>query len=96
MAEHVESGHCPTCDAQRKITAPAANHVLHLLMTVLTGALWLPIWVGSSMSRTWRCDECGTPIDLGGSGVANVLVVAVVTVFALGIWFVSCGLLVLA
>jgi hypothetical protein len=37
------------------------NHVLHLILSLVTFGLWLPIWLLISAGGLggWRCTQCG-------------------------------------
>lgn len=50
-------------EARRAITTPVqqnvvvnnpkrVNHALHLILTILTGGLWLPVWIIVSMAKS--------------------------------------------
>lgn len=57
------SGFCPHCQEQRLLLRQGPNHVLHLILSVLTFGLWLIVWLGIASSRkanTARCSVCGT------------------------------------
>ncbi|MHC4239959.1 MAG: hypothetical protein ACYSUC_09440 [Planctomycetota bacterium] len=37
------------------------NHVLHLLLTLVTGGLWLIVWILCAIKiGGWRCVQCGS------------------------------------
>jgi len=58
------SRHCSTCETQRLIVAAKPNHVLHLLLTLVTGGLWFPVWAWLSMGASkGRCATCGTVVS---------------------------------
>lgn len=40
------------------------NHVLHLLLSVITAGLWLPIWFVVALfgGGTYRCPSCGARV----------------------------------
>lgn len=39
---------------------PGTNHVLHLLVTLFTCSLWIPIWILASVRiGGWKCPKCG-------------------------------------
>lgn len=59
MADHVARRFCSGCDAMTRSTSGRANHVLHLLMSIVTGGLWLIVWLFVALGRDWRCDDCG-------------------------------------
>jgi len=52
---------CKTCGRQTPHLVSAPNHVLHLLLSLVTFGLWLPIWIliafFSGASPT--CMTCG-------------------------------------
>lgn len=61
MANTERSGYCKMCEAQRKVTRPKANHVLHLILTIITLGVWGFIWLGVAVQfGGWRCDTCGS------------------------------------
>jgi len=61
MAEEYKSAFCKNCDEQRKVARPKTNHILHLLLTIVTAGLWLIIWIGVAIKfGGWRCDTCGS------------------------------------
>jgi hypothetical protein len=59
-----DSRYCPNCSAQVLATAPATNHLLHLVLSVLTAGFWLVIWllVPLLWSKPYRCTRCGLEI----------------------------------
>lgn len=51
---------CEHCNAHRLVTRPKANHVLHLLLTLLTAGFWSPIWILCAIAPgPYRCPTCG-------------------------------------
>ena len=56
-----KSGFCMICGGKHKLERPKANHVLHLVLSVVTIGLWLPMWLGSSIQfGGWQCSQCGS------------------------------------
>jgi len=49
---------CPSCRKNTVHLQQVPNHIFHLILTVLTGGLWLVIWVFQS-STTPKCTVCG-------------------------------------
>jgi hypothetical protein len=50
MAEEKRSGFCK-----------GTNHILHLLLTLVTFGVWLIFWFGSTVKfGGWRCTQCGS------------------------------------
>ncbi len=55
---------CPTCNTDRKFHREGINHRLHLILTVLTGGLWLVSWIAITIGRRyepWNCNICDMP-----------------------------------
>lgn len=52
---------CRTCGAYRRFEKEKANHILHLLLTIVTGGLWLIVWIMASCfgGSNWSCSVCG-------------------------------------
>lgn len=53
---------CKTCGQPRLFEKDGTNHILHLLLTVFTAGIWLPIWllVGlNNMMKPYHCPICG-------------------------------------
>jgi hypothetical protein len=61
MAEEKRSGFCKGCDKQVVVFRKGTNHILHLLLSLVTMGLWLIIWFGSAVKfGGWRCTQCGS------------------------------------
>lgn len=61
MSLQYKTGYCRSCDSHRKVERPGAHHILHFLMSVVTGGLWIPIWILSAIRiGGWRCSLCGS------------------------------------
>jgi hypothetical protein len=59
------TGHCPTCSQQRLLIREKPNHILHLILTVLTVGLWGFVWLAvtaTKKNRPARCTVCGTEL----------------------------------
>jgi hypothetical protein len=57
------SGFCSHCGEQRLLLREGPNHVLHLILTVLTFGLWVIVWIAvgaRKQARAARCSICGT------------------------------------
>jgi hypothetical protein len=58
------SGTCPVHGAVLA-RAKGTNHVLHLLLTIVTGGLWAIVWIFACMGKkNWRCPVCGQNIPV--------------------------------
>ncbi len=67
MAEEKSGGFCAACNKQSVVFRKGTNHILHLILSILTGGLWLIVWIGSAIKfGGWRCAVCGS------SQVSNV------------------------
>ena len=42
-----------------RATSPAPNHLLHLILTLITLGVWVIFWFFRSVSNDWRCVKCG-------------------------------------
>lgn len=52
---------CPQCQKQTLWARPGTNHMLHLVMTLITLGFWLPIWLIACIRiGGWRCQSCGS------------------------------------
>jgi hypothetical protein len=61
MAVIEKSGVCPT-HGPVLARAKGTSHILHLLLTIVTGGLWLIVWLlVSAKKKDWRCPLCGQP-----------------------------------
>ena len=61
MAEQKQGGYCRSCKKDVVIFRKGTNHILHLLLAVITFGLWIPVWmIISMMGGKWRCSVCGS------------------------------------
>jgi hypothetical protein len=61
-AEHAQR-FCDRCNEYVLAVRGGPNHILHLLLSILTVGLWVPIWLIVSLQvGGWRCSKCGTPV----------------------------------
>jgi hypothetical protein len=71
MALAQTSGWCHVCQQQRMMTKPKINHVLHLILTLVTFGLWGLVWLTLgiiSANKGFRCAQCGTKAGHGAQG----------------------------
>lgn len=62
MAVIQSSRKCRACNRKTLHQRPKSSDLVHLVMTVLTVGLWLPIWVLAALGglfSAWRCQLCG-------------------------------------
>ena len=55
---------CKTCGENRLAVRTTPNHVLHLILTILTAGLWAIVWVIVSVvsAGNFRCSQCGSKV----------------------------------
>jgi hypothetical protein len=64
MALQQATGFCKSCDRQTMIQRPGTNHILHLILSVLTMGFWVVIWILASVKiGGWRCGSCGRGVS---------------------------------
>lgn len=63
MSIQTKSGHCTHCKKTVVVTRPGTNHILHLIISIVTLGVWLIPWLLQSIRfGGWRCKECGLPV----------------------------------
>jgi len=67
-------------NARQQSAAPQTNHILHLLLSVVTAGLWLPVWLGVSIANRIRTDRQLPPIDLKGNLLRAGIAMAVIVI----------------
>lgn len=61
MGMQFKGGFCKNCGQSRKVERRTANHVLHLILTILTAGFWLIVWILVAIRiGGWRCSACGS------------------------------------
>lgn len=62
MASYSETGgYCRHCDRRVVVKREATNHILHLLMCLLTGGFWLIVMLFTVVKfGGWHCSQCGS------------------------------------
>ena len=59
----LSNGYCKRCKTRKPCTRNGTNHILHLLLTLVTVGLWIPMWLLLSLRiGGWRCRDCATKI----------------------------------
>lgn len=64
------SHYCATCQRQTLHSKERVNHVLHLILSVLTVGLWVIVWAilgASNSAERTRCTVCGSKPGLGSA-----------------------------
>lgn len=54
--------HCSHCDKDVAYHYAPINHGKHLLYSVCSLGLWLPIWLFTTFAPSKLCNECGNPL----------------------------------
>jgi hypothetical protein len=59
---------CKACSKMTMHVQPATSHILHLILSLITFGLWIPIWVllAASHGSQAQCTECGKNKGLFG------------------------------
>ena len=61
MADQERSGFCGVCNKQVLVRRKGTNHLLHLILSILTAGLWVIVWILASIKfGGWRCTQCGS------------------------------------
>jgi hypothetical protein len=61
MADERKSGYCKNCQKDVVVFRPGTNHILHLLLSVLTMGIWIIPWLLDCIKiGGWRCQVCGS------------------------------------
>ncbi len=64
MGYQEATGFCKNCKRQVRIQRRGANHILHLLLTIITAGLWIIVWILASIKiGGWRCSQCGLGVS---------------------------------
>lgn len=60
--QRTKPGHCEFCEKRVKLErAGSTNHVLHLILSLLTVGLWVPVWLLAIIRpKPWACSVCGS------------------------------------
>jgi hypothetical protein len=83
MLAHSEQW-CPNCQGYRLCERVGPNHVLHLLVSLVTAGAWLLVWLGvgiACQSRPWVCRTCGNFVEMGRFDVPPLAAVVIICSF---------------
>ena len=50
MADEKKSGMCAQCKKRVVVFRQGTNHILHLILTLITFGLWVIVWFGSAVA----------------------------------------------
>jgi zona occludens toxin (predicted ATPase) len=62
------SAYCHVCQRQSLFQKPRINHVLHLILSIVTFGFWLIVWAILGIinsSKSPRCTTCGSTVGAG-------------------------------
>ncbi len=64
MAQKQTGSYCTHCQKDVMATGTRPNHLLHLMLTLVTLGFWIPIWLSISICKLegYRCTQCGKQI----------------------------------
>lgn len=55
--------YCPYCQKDTLAVGTRPNHILHLILTILTGGCWALVWIFLWVfSGRYRCQVCGRKV----------------------------------
>ena len=61
MAVQEKSGICEARNKSVMVRRKGTNHILHLILSLLTAGLWVIVWIMVSVKiGGWRCSQCGS------------------------------------
>lgn len=66
MGEEMSQKYCSRCEGYVLALRQKPNHILHLLLSIITGGLWLLVWlfvVWGKSTTDWRCAQCGQELS---------------------------------
>lgn len=55
---------CNHCNAQVMAQGRTPNHILHLLLSLVTFGAWIVVWIILTLASAggYRCTKCGNPV----------------------------------
>lgn len=64
MSSQYSTKACKHCKGEVRAERFIPNHILHLLLTVFTAGLWIPIWIILAIKvDDWRCCKCSGKVS---------------------------------
>lgn len=70
----VSPGFCFACDLRQRLERKSVNHILHLILSVITAGIWLIVWLLVSLGRgKWSCSVCGSTNVAAGERAARLM-----------------------
>ncbi len=64
MSLKTKGAFCAHCQKQVMAQGPKPNHILHLILSIISFGLWLPVWLILSLAKVggYRCTQCGSTV----------------------------------
>ena len=63
MSIDIARKYCKNCGMDVKATRERPHHLFHLFMSIITGGLWLIVWILAALLKdSWHCSACGSRI----------------------------------
>lgn len=56
----VRKGWCPQCNATTVQGVRPVSHLLHFVLSIATGGLWIIVWIAAACSQSIDCTVCGS------------------------------------
>jgi len=61
--QKIQMRYCQKCDATMPCTKSGPNHILHIILSIITVGWWLIVYgllaLGSA-GNSWRCQKCNS------------------------------------
>ena len=68
------AGYCGHCQKDILVRAQTPNHLLYLVLSIITSGFWLIVWVIICLrSSKWICSQCGRPINQSSYGSGGIV-----------------------
>ena len=72
MGVKEKGGYCDNCSKDVLIRSSTPNHILHLLLSIVTGGLWLIVWLLLIVKvKEWRCTNCGHIVSMSSKDIGS-------------------------
>jgi len=68
MSSGQTMNYCRTCAKKTIFIGPDTSHLLHLVLSIITMGIWLPVWIIVHMNNATKmaCSQCGRMRGLFG------------------------------
>jgi hypothetical protein len=77
---NIRRAYCPKCKESVPASINGANHVLHLLLSLVTLGAWIPVWIVLAvLSSSYRCTKCGATCY--GSKIGSYAAIGALCIF---------------